>query len=338
MYETYPEYANLRVLKSDWGIAESAEALEAELDADWWAIVRREIPYSPHSDSHLVEVCVLIKKPYGKENFVAEGNGKVLYVGQGRRRELVYSGQAGVGGAPVGRRFVIVETHPVKAFYLRHKGEGYRAFRYTTELHFQKDTRNKLDVQQFLQEHMADVHPVFTPAYFARLVELVKGEKDSAQAVQERLLLEFRKPIAAFKKLQAVENEERARLETQRREQEEQDKRDLEARAYTPPPQAEPSFVPPQAAFEARPLPGGGAAPAPAAGSPDMLDFARGGGSGGGGGGSSGGSGGVAPAPAPKLSTAGGSGGSSGVGARSTGGPSWIDFNAVPNEQERKSM
>eukprot|EP00754_Rhynchopus_humris_P020062 Rhum_TRINITY_DN14677_c10_g3::Rhum_TRINITY_DN14677_c10_g3_i1::g.109561::m.109561 len=264
MYETYPEYANLRVLKSDWGIAESAEALEAELDADWWAIVRREIPYSPHSDSHLVEVYVLVKKPYGKENFVAEGNGKILYVGQGRRRELVYGGQAGVGGAPVGRRFVIVETHPVKAFYLRHKGEGYRAFRYTTELHFQKDTRNKLDVQQFLQMHMADVHPVFTPAYFARLVELVKGEKDSAQAVQERLLLEFRKPIAAFKKLQAVENEERARMETQRRAQEEQDKRELEARAYTPPPQAEPSFVPPPAAFGAPPLPAGGPAPVPA--------------------------------------------------------------------------
>ena len=216
MYETYPEYADVRVLRKDFGLEESEEKLEEALRQDWWCVVRRVVKYSSHSDSSLVEVFVLIKKPYGKENFQAGSDGKILYVGQGRRKELVYSSHAASGA----RRFVIVDTTPVKAFYLRHKGEGFRAFRFTSELHFVKETRNKLDVHQYLQSHMGEVHPVFTRQYFARLIEFVKGDKENNQGeLEEKLLQEFRRPIAAFKKLQAVEHEERARLEEQKRQQ-----------------------------------------------------------------------------------------------------------------------
>eukprot|EP01063_Lacrimia_lanifica_P036106 TRINITY_DN7076_c0_g1_i2.p3 TRINITY_DN7076_c0_g1~~TRINITY_DN7076_c0_g1_i2.p3 ORF type:complete len:346 (+),score=132.12 TRINITY_DN7076_c0_g1_i2:1961-2998(+) len=203
---TYPEYASLRVLEKEWGLDETLEKLEDALKDDWWCVVRRSLPYSPGSASTVQEVYMLIRKPYGWENFVAEGSGKIVYRGRGRRKELVYNAQA--HAARDVRKFVILDIPPVKAFYLRHNGQSFRAYRFSLELHFDKDTHNKLDVHQYLQDYSSEVHPTILPRYLVRLVEAVKEGHKGLGALHDTMLQEFKADIAGFKILQAREQEE----------------------------------------------------------------------------------------------------------------------------------
>ncbi|KAJ9452728.1 hypothetical protein DIPPA_21917 [Diplonema papillatum] len=204
--ETYPEFDGLGVMQKEWGIDESISDLQHHLDNEWWAVIHRTTTYSPHSDSYVTEVFMLIKKPYSPENFKCEANGNIVCIKAGRK-QLVHASST---PRKIIRRFVILDSPPVKAFYLRYMGDGFRAFRFSVDLCCAKDTRNKLDVQQYMQNYLNDMHPVYFPSYFGELVESVKArDSDQGEELHSHLRAKFRQQVMNFKRLQAREIQER---------------------------------------------------------------------------------------------------------------------------------
>eukprot|EP01064_Diplonema_japonicum_P023480 TRINITY_DN33916_c0_g1_i1.p1 TRINITY_DN33916_c0_g1~~TRINITY_DN33916_c0_g1_i1.p1 ORF type:complete len:397 (+),score=102.79 TRINITY_DN33916_c0_g1_i1:54-1193(+) len=200
---SYPEYADVRILCRDWGLGEAHHQIELGLDKDWWFPVTRTLPYSQGSTSSIEEVYIIVKRPYGGDNYKAESGGKVLYVGKGDRKEVVFSTQQEKGK----RKLVVQESNPVKSFYLRYKGESYRGYRYFIQLNYEGETKNKVTVHQFLQEYLSEAHPVVFPSYFKVLVDLVKNGGCDAPEIRTTLLKQFKKSILAFRQLQKAEHQ-----------------------------------------------------------------------------------------------------------------------------------